>query len=206
MGEVARPDRNHRAGVVSRRRLLAAGAAGVCLAFLGFRVLAPRLRGSSTLEGADQLSSEAQLTVLAFIGALFGTELVGDDLTDLSDRLSYRLTSDAVFRDECTVLMQYLDSLAREHRAVGFSSCDGMRKESIVNQIMTINYNSVLARFQSRVSNYQHNYYRMRSSTVWKLAWLYRNSAAAWRRRGYRRWPGVPGDWREILAPGAPYS
>jgi hypothetical protein len=206
VGEVVRPDGKQRADVVSRRRLLAAGAAGVCLAFLGFRVLAPRLRGRSTPQSAGELSPEAQATILAFVGALFGTDLVGGDLSDLSDRLSYRLMSDALFRDECTVLMQHLDSLAREQRAVGFSSCDGVRKESIVKQIMTINYNSVFARFQSRISNFQHNYYRMRSSTVWKLAWLYRNSAAAWRRRGYRRWPGVPGDWREILAPGAPYS
>ena len=30
-------------------------------------------------------------------------------------------------------------------------------------------------------------------------------SAAAWRARGYTRWPGVAGDRHDVLAPGAPY-
>jgi hypothetical protein len=45
----------------------------------------------------------------------------------------------------------------------------------------------------------------MRGSTIPSLEWLYRHSAAAWRARGYTRWPGIPGDWRETLVAGAPY-
>jgi hypothetical protein len=104
------------------------------------------------------------------------------------------------------VLAQSLDSRAKEHGAVTFLSCDALGKESIVNQIMTINHRSVFARFMSRVSNDQYDYYRMRSSTVGQLAWVYKQSGVPWRRRGYARWPGVPGDWREILSPGPPYS
>ncbi len=205
MKVVARPAKTPRTPVLSRRRLLAAGAMGLGLAVLGFRLLPRHSQESSRLKNAGQLSAQAQLTVLVFVGALFGTQLLQQDLSDLSDRLNYRLKPDSVFRHECTVLTQYLDSLAKEHGAVAFLSCDAMRKESIVNQIMTINHRSVLARFQSRVSNYQYDYYQMRSSTVGQLAWLYRQSGVPWRRRGYARWPGVPGDWREIMSPGPPY-
>jgi hypothetical protein len=190
---------------LSRRRLLIASAGGFCLAVLGLRRLPSRRQADTASNGADDLGAQAQLTVLAFVGALFGTQLSERDLTDLSDRLKYRLTSDATFGRECAVLAQSLDSFAEERGATSFTSCDAAHKESIVNQIMAINYRSVFARFLSRLSNRERNYYRMRWATVWQLAWLYQQSGAAWRHRGYIRWPGVPGDWREILSPGSPY-
>jgi hypothetical protein len=70
---------------------------------------------------------------------------------------------------------------------------------------MLIDPKSFKARILSRLSVGERDHYRMRWSIVPSLGWMYRHSAAAWRARGYARWPGVAGDWHEVLAPGAPY-
>jgi hypothetical protein len=188
-----------------RRLMIAAGVGGITLVAFGLR-----LARTGTVIGEHEaapagLAPDATLTVLAFIGALFGRDLSAQDIDDLSERLGYRLSADAAFTHECAVLVQYLESLAREQGAATFISCSDMQKEAIVQQVSRISSKSLGARLLSRVSMTARDYYRMRQSTVWQLSWLYRQSGAAWRARGYRRWPGIPGDWREILVPGSPY-
>lgn len=145
------------------------------------------------------------MTVLTFIGALFGKDLSEQDLADLSDRLNYLLSSDTVLNRTSAVLVHHLDRLAIKGGATTFRSSSASQKQSIVDQIMRIDYKSNLSRLLSKLSASERDYYHMRWSVVPQLAWLYRNSAVPWRARGYARWPGIPGDWHEIVTPGAPY-
>jgi hypothetical protein len=145
-------------------------------------------------------------TLLAFTAALFGHDLAADteDAADLTDRLEILASVDSFPRD-CAVLVHYLDELATKRGARSFTACSAAQKESIVGRLMAIEIGSLHARVLSRVSPGMREYYRMRWSTVPMLSWVYQHSAAAWRARGYPRWPGVAGDWRESLSRGTPY-
>jgi hypothetical protein len=192
--------------LLSRRRVLiiGGGLGGFTLA-LGWGWLGLRAGGGHQAHVPTDITPAAKMTVLAFIGALFGRHLSEQDLAELSDRLSFRLSSDATFTDECTVLVQYLDRFASEQGASTFRSCSDFQKESTVQRIVSIDSKSVMSKVLRRLSTSQRNYYRMRWSTLWQLSWLYSQSGAARRARGYARWPGIPGDWREILLPGPAY-
>jgi hypothetical protein len=145
-------------------------------------------------------------TLLAFTAALFGHDLTThpEDAADLTDRLANFASVDPFPRD-CAVLEHYLDELAAKRGASSFTACNDSQKDSIVGELMAIDTRSLRARVLSRVSPGMREHYRMRSSTVPLLAWLYRHSAAAWLTRGYSRWPGIAGDWRESLSRGVPY-
>lgn len=191
---------------LSRRRLLIVGGmGGIVLAALGLGSLRHRAEVGQNAHGATGVAPDAKMTVLAFIGALFGRELSEQDLAELSDRLNYLLSSAAMFNHECAVLVQYLDGLARQRGAATFRSSSAAQKQAMVDKIMQIDPKSILSRVLSRLSGSERDHYRMRWSIVPQLAWVYRNSGAAWRARGYTRWPGIPGDWHDVLAPGPPY-
>jgi hypothetical protein len=145
-------------------------------------------------------------TLLAFTAALFGHDLSAhaEDAADLTDRLETFASVDS-FPHDCAVLVHYLDERAAARGARSFTSCSASQKDSIVGQLMAIDTRSWRARVLSRISPGMREHYRMRWSTVPLLAWLYQHSAAAWRARGYSRWPGVAGDWRETLSRGTPY-
>jgi hypothetical protein len=144
-------------------------------------------------------------TLLAFIGALFGRDFSLQDGTELSDRLAYMGQCRASLRRDCSVLAAYLDRQAGQYGAGGFAACSASQKASIVDEIMQLPLKSRIAFFLSRFSRTERDFYRMRWSAVPQLEWVYRHSPAAWRARGYQRWPGARGNWRDILAPGAPY-
>jgi hypothetical protein len=190
---------------LSRRVLIVGGIGGVVLAALGLGSLRHRAEVGQNASGATGVAPAAKMTVLAFIGALFGKDLSEQDLADLSERLNYLLSSAAMFNHECAVLAQHLDGLALRRGATAFRSSSAAQKQAIVDKIMQIDSKSILSRVLSRLSGSERDYYRMRWSIVPQLAWIYRNSGAAWRARGYTRWPGIPGDWRDVLAPGPPY-
>lgn len=195
-----------RSKLLTRRRLfIVSGAIGIALTAFGLRSLSTRARVGKSINNASDIPPDANTTVLAFIGALFGRELSEPDLADLSDRLGYLFGSGAPYNQERVVLVHYLNGLARSQGATAFSSCNALQKEAIIQQTMKADYESVLSRLLWRVSKYGRDHHRMRRWTVPQLSYLYRHSAAAWRARGYVRWPGIPGDWREILAPGMPY-
>lgn len=188
----------------NRRRVLNFGTlSAVSLVALGLTRL-PR----HTAVGHSETASEpvdVKPTVLAFVGALFGRRLSAADFDDLSERLTYVFARNSSFKRECNFLARYLDRSARERGSTAFQSCSEPQKESIVDDIMRINPRSLIGRVLARSTQSEHDYYRMRSATVDRLARIYRYSSAAWRARGYRRWPGVGGDWHEILQPGAAY-
>ena len=192
--------------LLSRRRLLIAGGVfGVALTAVDLGWVRPRQRVGQVKDRAIGIAPDAKLTVVAFIGALHGRDLSADDIAELSDRLTFRLSSDTAFTDECAVLAQNLDEFASERGTATFRSCNDVQKDSIVQRIMTIDATSLVSKLLRRLSTSERNYYRMRWSTIYQLSWIYKQSGSAWRARGYRRWPGIPGDWREVLVPGAPY-
>jgi hypothetical protein len=187
---------------LSRRRLLLSASFGVLAC--GAAGLALRARHELVLKPAGDAGAVRQ-TLVAFIGALFGRTLPAQDADDLSARLGDLQSFDTVLNHDCTVLAQYLDALAQNRGAQGFEECSASQQQSIVDDIMRIDVKSYFARLLSRLSRVHRDYYRMRWSAVPQLAWIYRHSPAAWRARGYLRWPGMKGDWHDVLAPGASY-
>ena len=188
---------------VTQRRTFILGALGA--ATLGFVGITFKWRQDFATPGEPGDLAQIKVTVLAFIGAMFGHALVGEDRADMSDRLDLFFDSDAGLRHEGAVLARYLDDQAHTRAATAFVSCNEAQQQEILTQVMTIDPRSLKANILSRLSSSQRDHYRMRWSIVSSLAWMYRHSAAAWRARGYARWPGVAGDWHEVLAPGAPY-
>jgi len=186
---------------LSRRRLilfagLAASACGVAGWFSSGRDSGPQRAADADADNG---------TLLAFIATLFGKALSLQDRADLTDRLACMQQYRASLKHDCSVLAAYLDSQAGRWGAAGFAACNAWQKASIVDQIMQMPLKSRIASLLSRFSSTERDFYRMRWSAVPQLAWLYRHSPVAWRTRGYQRWPGVRGNWRDILAPGAPY-
>ena len=188
---------------VTQRRTFILGALGAAaLGFVGFTF---KLRQDFATQSEPGDLSQVKATVLVFIGAMFGRALVGEDRADMSDRLDLFFASDAALRHEGGVLARYLDDQAQTRAGTAFVACNEAHQQAILTQVMMIDPKSLKARVLSRLSSSQRDHYRMRWSIVSSLAWMYRHSAAAWRARGYTRWPGVAGDWHDVLAPGAPY-
>jgi hypothetical protein len=148
--------------------------------------------------------AETMSTLLSFLGALFGHDLSEADREDLTRRLAEYASSENLKQD-CAALARHLDRSAAALGASRFDTSSPLQRERILDEIMLIDPKTFHARLLARLFPGSREHYRMRWSTVPALAWLYRHSAAAWRARGYARWPGVPGDWREITAPGAAY-
>lgn len=187
---------------LSRRRLLLSVSFGVLAC--GAAGLGMRARHELVLKAAGDAGA-VRGTLVAFIGALFGRTLPAQDADDLSARLGDLQTFDTALNHDCTVLAQYLEAQAQNWGVKGFEECSASQQQSIVDDIMRIDVKSYSARLLSRLSRGHRDYYRMRWSAVPQLAWIYRHSPAAWRARGYLRWPGVKGDWHDVLAPGAGY-
>jgi hypothetical protein len=186
----------------SRRRLflfggLGAAACGATALICGTR---PDSRARRALDSAG-----VNRTLLSFVGALFGRTLSPLDGADLSQRIAYLRNTDAALSHDCTVLAGHLDEQAGEWGAAGFDACSAGQKAAILDRIMRIDEKSKIARLLSHYSRSEREYYRMRWSAVPQLAWLYRHSPVAWRTRGYARWPGVRGDWHDVLSVGASY-
>ncbi len=179
-------------------------AAGFSVLACGAAGCGKRARQEMVLKPAGDAGAVRRILVV-FIGALFGRTLTAQDADDLSARLDDLQASDTALNHDCTVLAQYLEALAQNCGADGFEVCNASQQQSIVDEIMRIDFKSYSARLLSRLSREHRDYYRMRWSAVPQLAWIYSHSPAAWRARGYLRWPGVKGDWHDILAPGASY-
>jgi hypothetical protein len=142
--------------------------------------------------------------LIALLGTLFGRDPAADEVADLTQRLDLLVTDEALHH-RCTVLVRYLDGEARSGGGASFAACDASSRQRIVGRLMAIEPRSFWARLSSKLSRQHRDYYVMKQETVPALGWVYRNSASAWRARGYSRWPGVPGDWRDILTRGADY-
>jgi hypothetical protein len=187
---------------LSRRRVLLSASFGVLAC--GAAGWGMRARHELVLKPAGDAGA-VRRTLVVFIGALFGRTLPPQDADDLSARLGDLQTFDTALNHDCTVLAQYLEALAQTRGAKGFEECSESQQQSIVDDIMRIDVKTYSARLLSHLSRGHRDYYRMRWSAVPQLAWIYRHSPAGWRARGYLRWPGVRGDWHDVLVPGASY-
>jgi hypothetical protein len=185
---------------ISRRVFIGGSLAALVGSILGWRWWSGRPGGAKHGQG----SADTRATLIAFIGALFGRELSAPDADDLSQRLDL-FTSNAALRRDCDGLAVHLDELAAGHGASRFHHLSAVQREQVVGQVMRIDPRSLRARLEAKLIPGRREFYRLRWSAVPSLAWLYRHSAAAWRARGYTRWPGVAGDWHEIVTPGLPY-
>jgi hypothetical protein len=185
---------------IPRRTFIASGVVALVGGVLAWRWQSGRQASAR----AGRHPADLNLTLLTFLGALFGREFSPPDAADLSERLAAFTANDELRRD-CEELAGHLDRLAAARGAPGFRACDASQQERIVGQIMAIDPKSFRARLLAKFLPERREYYRMRWSAVPALAWMYRHSGAAWRARGYSRWPGVPGDWHEVTQPGAPY-
>jgi hypothetical protein len=186
----------------SRRHIIGFASLAAALAAVGLQSRPSPVRGAGNPESD---AATVRSTLLAFIGALFGRVLSPLDAADLSERLVYLLDFNGPLAGDCRALALYLDQLAAEHGSPAFNQSEPVWQALIVDQIMRIDVHSIAARLLTRLSASHRAYYRMRWSAVPQLAWMYRHSPAAWRARGYTRWAGVAGDWREMLHPGASY-
>jgi hypothetical protein len=193
-------DPNPRPPSMTRRGFVSVGLGGGLVALVALS----RLHHGPSAGAARAGPKPPREPLIAFLSALFGRDLTAEDRADLSERLALFIAEPALGHD-CSVLADHLDRMARAENARDFLSCEPAAKERIVDHLMAIDPHSLSARLLSRFSSHFRDYFRMRWSTVPSLEWLYRHSAAAWRARGYTRWPGVPGDWRVTLVPGPPY-
>ena len=196
---------------VTRRRLLILAAVGSAVGAVIW--LKPMLRRSRShqVSIADLSAPAATLTrdmedtldtIIAFIGALFGRPLSDTDDAELRERLAETLSQDPGRAQDYTALAQLLDRLARDAGAAGFVTANSSQRSGIVDQIMRIDPGATWSRILAHLSSGRRQYYRIRSTTVPDLVWLYRYSGVPWRARGYERWPGIPGDWHEYLTTG----
>lgn len=189
----------------SRRRLLGFASLATALgalAAVGHEWPPSRVRGA---RNAESDAGTVHLTLVSFIGALFGRVPSQLDAADLAERVAYLLGFNEAVGGDCRALAVHLDHLAAQQGSSAFNQCEPATQASIVDQVMRIDVNSIAARLLTRLSASHRAYYRMRWAAVPQLAWLYRHSPAAWRARGYSRWAGVAGDWREVLRPGSAY-
>jgi len=185
---------------LSRRRFLYGTGAAVALA--GVVAWIRRFR---IAPGLPQSDTAALTPVVVFLSVLFGHELSDADRSELSDRLAFAVRATPTLGADYQVLARQLDRLAEEVGGASFLKASSAQRATVVDRLMRIARPSWLERLWAHVVHSRKQYYRMRFETVLQLAWLYRHSGVAWRARGYTRWQGISGDWREYTRPGAPY-
>ncbi|HEY3785399.1 MAG TPA: twin-arginine translocation signal domain-containing protein [Steroidobacteraceae bacterium] len=187
--------------VISRRRFLyGAGALVALVAVVGW------LKKSARHSAPGPSGTAAALApAVAFLGALFGRELSDADRTELTDRLAFAVRVTPGLSADYEVLARQLDRLARDSGGGQFLKASSAQREAIIDRIMRIEPPSLAERAWAHFVRTRKRYYHMRFETVPQLAWLYRHSGVPWRARGYARWQGIPGDWREYTRAGAPY-
>ena len=140
--------------------------------------------------------------VAALTGALFGHRLDRDELLEIGRGLALLAESDGGWRTELAAAGGYADRSARARGAASFADAPDQVRYHLVDSIMGPPVDSHRSNLLALVSADERDRRLIRSALVPALAQVYRASGPAWRRRGYARWPGVPGDPREYTRPG----
>lgn len=154
---------------------------------------------------ASPFDTEVITTISLFVGALFGHHLSQDNLLDIVNRVNFSVVEDNGWRDEFSWLSSRLDSMAAQHGATNFRTSSTSQWEEIVTKIMEKippRESRILALF----SEQERKRRRMMKSTIPQLVRIYKFSGVPWRYRGYKSWPGVPGDMLEYTKPGPTYK
>jgi hypothetical protein len=173
--------------------------------FKGAQQAADVSAGSSTASLGVFDGHESFTTVVEFTAALFGHNLSEEDRTELVDRLKYATSVDSSFSEDYAALERHADRQSAAQGASDFRAASDTQKQAVIDHFMNIDPYGLLPRLLSHVSKQQWQYYRVRWRTIPHLHSVYRHSGVPWRARGYRRWPGIPGQWTDYLSAGPQY-
>jgi hypothetical protein len=198
---------------MNRRRALAALAAivagiGAVIAFpFARRERARRLYRSHQRLGADPTPVDSSVVerVAVFSGALFGHSLQGQELRDAAAHVEFMAKADGGWRQDFALTVAYLDRRAGAHGAEHFIGASEDVRDQIVDEIMRPSTTSRRSDLLALVSSDERTRRFVRMEVVRPLSQAYLTSGAPWRRRGYARWPGIPGDPREYTRQGPAY-
>lgn len=188
----------HRQHGWTRRAFLLVGAAG--LAAISSAVAWRRWRNIGALRHEPGVAVKEDpeehvlRTVTEFTGALVGVSLSDDDRKDLGSRFSYAARKDNGWRKEYRWLSAYLDTLTDDAEGTQFVDARPEKQEQIMKLALAIGESSRAQRLHAFLRPDGRKLLRMRKSTFPHLMYVYRNSSVPWRHRGYRSWPGRPGD------------
>ncbi len=166
-----------------------------------------KLRAGS-IEGANEKAGDGRSsnqTIVALLGALFGHDISSVDQAELLKTLDYVNEIDVELAADFRALAHFVDALARQFGSTDFISATARQRESTLHELMDVDPFSLAARVRARLSDQRRTHHSLRTSTIPRLARLYRACGVAWRRRGYERWPGIPGRWDEYVTEGRPY-
>jgi hypothetical protein len=152
------------------------------------------------------LDDDVATATALLIGALFGHTLEGRDLDEMRDRVRFIARMDGGWRADFGMIATYLDRRARAHGATGFDAASADVHERIVDEIMRPAIDSRRSELAALISADERTRRFIRTDAVGLFARAYSTSSAIWRRRGYARWPGIPGDPREYTRPGPAYQ
>ncbi len=188
-----------------RRRLLISIAFGTTATAAGLlaklRSQFPKAEKGSR-DGSPAAREQVMDAAIKFMSRLFGHQLTAEDRHELLERLEFAVAHEPKRLWDYADLKRYLDDRARERGAVDFLTSGSDDQDAILDKLMTARFSrwqvELLREFPGRAGRY----HRIVTVIIPGLSWLYANSGVTWRARGYERWQGIPGDWREVLAPG----
>jgi hypothetical protein len=147
-----------------------------------------------------RLDTHVVETLASLLAAWFGVRIEGADSRDLRDRFEFAVNEDGGWLDEYVWLAQFLDRQARAANAASFKAASTAVRVRIIR--LTKAPDPVPGvRFRRLLSSDYRGLIRARRSTLRHLQELYLHSGVPWRRRGYTRWPGVPGDTYSYTQP-----
>ncbi len=198
------------AGLTRRLLLICAAAVVLVLAPLMIRVRNWRgrmLRAYHSPAPPTTQTLETSVTegVADFTGALHGRRLSTEEKGEIAVSLDLAARTDSNWAKEYSNLMRYINHLASGEGASSFQSATELQRSTVLARIMSKPVDSSRSEFLALLSPWERTRRRMRRSTIPQLNWLYRHTGIPWRQRGYRRWPGLPGDSREYTRAGPEY-
>lgn len=194
---------------MSRRRAIASIALAVAatagLLPLARRWLARRRTVRHNVAPPDPSPLDPALLerMATFTGALFGHRLDARDTRDVADGIALLAQRDGGWRSEFSEVADYVDRLARSSGAATFHDASDEVREQIIDAIMRPPVVGRRSDTLALVSRDERARRRFRASMIGRLTIIYTASPPTWRRRGYTRALGQPGDPREYTRPGA---
>ncbi len=200
--------------MLTRRQFIALGIATLMLGGLGASL--PKLRRYRTqmLKVRHQVGPRDETpidpvmmrTLVAFTGALYGVSLGEADRDELTQRVEYTAIEDSGWRPEFMWLTKYADSRANALAGKRFLDSSPEDQDRLIQSMMSEPVRGRRQQMVAMVSEQERQRRRFRISTVRQVRRIYQTSGVPWRRRGYRSWPGVPGDPRAYARPGPDYA
>lgn len=198
----------------SRRRFLV--FSGLAISSLALSIIAyPRLKQFKIArlstghrpgtQNGSTIDEKAINTVVIFVGALFGQRLQPPDKLELEERLKYAAEADSGWMDEYSWLGNHIIRKVEDLSLPAPENCSSDELAQLVAGVLGSPPSSKLSKLLAFVSEEERFRRRMMTSTTRHLVRIYRRSGVQWRRRGYKSWPGVPGDPLSYMTHGPDY-